>query len=55
VAFLVGFAEVSAFSRAFRRWTGESPVAWRSGDAAGARSTSSGATGQDAGAPETPG
>lgn len=29
VAFLVGFAEVSAFSRAFRRWTRRSPTTWR--------------------------
>lgn len=29
VAFLVGFAEVSAFSRAFRRWTRESPAGFR--------------------------
>jgi len=48
VAFLVGFAEVSAFSRAFRRWTGESPVAWRRAHTAGVRGTSSGAHGQDA-------
>ncbi|XYI01090.1 helix-turn-helix domain-containing protein [Sorangium sp. So ce1128] len=29
VAFLLGFSEVSAFSRAFRRWTGYSPAAYR--------------------------
>lgn len=29
VAFLVGFAELSAFSRAFRRWTGHSAVSYR--------------------------
>ena len=29
VAFLLGFSEVSAFSRAFRRWTGASPAQYR--------------------------
>lgn len=29
VAFLVGFTEVAAFTRAFRRWTGVVPSAWR--------------------------
>jgi AraC-like DNA-binding protein len=29
VAFLVGFAEASAFSRAFRRWTDTTPATWR--------------------------
>lgn len=29
VAFLVGFSDQSNFSRAFRRWTGKSPKAWR--------------------------
>ena len=28
VAFLLGFSELSAFSRAFRRWTGATPAAW---------------------------
>ncbi len=29
VAFLLGFAEQSSFSRAFKRWTGKSPGDWR--------------------------
>jgi AraC-like DNA-binding protein len=29
VAFLLGFSEQSAFNRAFRRWTGDSPGRWR--------------------------
>jgi AraC-like DNA-binding protein len=29
IAFLLGFSEVSAFSRAFRRWTGVSPSVYR--------------------------
>lgn len=29
IAFLLGFSEQSAFSRAFRRWTGTSPQLWR--------------------------
>lgn len=43
VAFLVGFSQVPAFSRAFRRWTGESPQQWRR--ASGAAGTRSGAAG----------
>lgn len=29
VAFLLGFSDPSAFTRAFRRWTGDTPGAWR--------------------------
>jgi len=29
IAFLVGYSELSAFSRAVRRWTGQSPRALR--------------------------
>ncbi|MCE9575892.1 MAG: AraC family transcriptional regulator [Deltaproteobacteria bacterium] len=34
VAFLVGYAEVGNFLRAFRRWTGETPAAYRAARAA---------------------
>ncbi|MGS0897152.1 AraC family transcriptional regulator ligand-binding domain-containing protein [Burkholderia stagnalis] len=36
VAWLLGYSEHSAFTRAFRRWTGESPRQWRSRQPAGA-------------------
>jgi AraC-like DNA-binding protein len=29
ISFLLGFSEVSAFTRAFKRWTGSSPSNWR--------------------------
>jgi AraC-like DNA-binding protein len=29
IAFLLGFSEQSAFSRAFKKWTGKSPVQYR--------------------------
>ena len=28
IAFLLGFSETSAFCRAFRRWTGQSPTSY---------------------------
>jgi AraC-like DNA-binding protein len=51
VAFLLGFAEVSAFSRAFRRWIGASPIEWRRANSPGASSTRSGASSTNSGAP----
>ena len=31
VSELLGYTEQSAFSRAFKRWSGQSPLAWRKG------------------------
>ncbi|HEX4896265.1 MAG TPA: AraC family transcriptional regulator [Solimonas sp.] len=39
LAFLLGFSEQSAFTRAFKRWTGESPSAWRQRRAAAGAGT----------------
>jgi AraC-like DNA-binding protein len=30
ISSVVGYADVSAFTRAFRRWTGATPAQWRS-------------------------
>lgn len=35
VAFLLGFADQSAFNRAFRQWTGETPGGYRRGEVSG--------------------
>jgi AraC-like DNA-binding protein len=32
IAFLLGYSEASAFNRAFKRWTGSTPLAYRSQD-----------------------
>jgi len=36
IAFLLGFSELSAFSRAFKRWTGQSPASYRRSNGSGA-------------------
>jgi len=37
IAFLLGYSETAAFSRAFRRWSGQSPLQYRDSQARGAR------------------
>jgi len=29
IAFLLGYSELTAFDRAFRKWTGVTPMEWR--------------------------
>jgi AraC-like DNA-binding protein len=41
VTYLLGFSAGSSFTRAFRRWTGQSPSDWRAGAAAGPTAVSS--------------
>jgi len=35
IAFLLGFSEQSAFTRAYKRWTGSTPAAARAADQSG--------------------
>lgn len=42
VTYMLGFSAASCLTRAFRRWTGQSPSDWRAGAAAGAGGRSSG-------------
>lgn len=41
VTYLLGFSAGSSFTRAFRRWTGQSPSDWRAGAVAGGAAVSS--------------
>jgi AraC-like DNA-binding protein len=40
ITFELGFSQQSAFTRAFRRWTGAAPSQWRERYAAGTRRAS---------------
>jgi AraC-like DNA-binding protein len=41
VTYLLGFSAGSSFTRAFRRWTGQSPSVWRAGGTAANSTTGS--------------
>jgi AraC-like DNA-binding protein len=32
IAYMLGYADTSAFARAFRRWSGSTPTGWRTRD-----------------------
>jgi AraC-like DNA-binding protein len=44
IAFLLGYSEVSALNRAFKRWTGVTPLGYRVGELSGTRSRMATAT-----------
>jgi AraC-like DNA-binding protein len=44
VTYLLGFSAGSSFTRAFRRWTGQSPSDWRAGAGVGGAAISAGGT-----------
>ena len=43
VAKTLGFSEIAAFTRAFRRWSGETPSSWKSGSNGPGRTSRQGA------------